>query len=97
MASATKEQLSALHLALAVQFQKIISEGETGVDKETGEIVRTTPSAAHLSTIRQFLKDNNVEVAAGTSKELNSLATSLPFPLSPAQEDAEGLPGKKPH
>lgn len=88
MAAATKDKMELIHGYMADIFVKVLTSGETAVDKETGEVVHLTPSAAHLSTIRQFLKDNGIEAAAGTNKKIQSLVDALPFPSSPAADEA---------
>jgi hypothetical protein len=88
MSAATKDALDKLHATLANVMTSILTKGEVAVNKETGEVVMLTPSAAHLSNIRQFLRDNGVEAAPGTSKPLASLASALPFPVSAGADEA---------
>jgi len=92
MSRATKDVMDALHKALAEQLTDILQNGELAIDKETGEATRKTPQASTLNVIRQFLKDNGVEVAPGTSPDINRLAESarnLPFPT---RADEYGFP-----
>jgi hypothetical protein len=79
---ASDDALSALHQALAVQFKDILENGKTVEDRESGELVRVTPDASTLNAIRQFLKDNNIQSAPGTNKELEEMSrrVDLPFP-----------------
>lgn len=83
MSKATEAQLSLLHAKMAEQFQDILNNGEIVElrNRETGEIthVRVKPSAATYNQIRQFLKDNHIEIAPGKSKPMQNLASSLPF------------------
>ena len=84
--AANKSRLEALHDALATEMARILKDGEVAVDKETGEAVRTTPAAATLNAIRQFLKDNNIEAPHDGTPAINSLrdaVTRLPFGEDP--------------
>ncbi|NCT81900.1 MAG: hypothetical protein GXC94_02040 [Comamonadaceae bacterium] len=66
MSQATKEALNALHGAFALELAKRIKDG--------------TATAADLSVIRQFLKDNNVEALPGVpDTPMKALTDSLPF------------------
>lgn len=94
-AKMTADALDPMHAALAEHFMDILTKGEVVEvkDRETGEVtyVRAKPSAATLNQIRQFLKDNGVEVAP-TSKRVTNLATVLPFAGTPetGSEQAQG-------
>ena len=86
-AKATKEMMERLHRVMAEEFVKVLEEGMTTTDKDSGEIVKLTPSPAMLNVIRQFLKDNGIEgVAADEDSPLKRAADLLAkeFP-----EDAE--------
>lgn len=89
MNNATKEAMGALHGALANTLTDMLTKGETTVDKD-GEVVTLPPSAATLSVIRQFLKDNGIEALATPGSPIASLASALPFPGGPLtnEEDA---------
>ena len=96
--AAKKPELEKLHDELAKLMTKIIREGETAVDKETGEAVRTTPCAAMIGQMRQFLKDNGVECAPGfPSKPVKELAESVPFPQHPGGDDDDDPALRKAH
>lgn len=82
MSNATKESMGELHGALANKLTDMLTKGETAVTKD-GEVVQLPPSAATLSVIRQFLKDNGIEALATPGSPLASLATGLPFPGGP--------------
>lgn len=64
--------------ALLDELTTQIKEGSTGVDKDTGEIVKSSAPAAILNVARQFLKDNGVDVPAEDAK-MKVLVGSLPF------------------
>lgn len=86
--AASKSRLEELHDALAAEMARILREGEVAKDPETGEAVKTTPAAATLNAIRQFLKDNNIEAPVGGTPATNDLAkaasaTKLPFGADP--------------
>jgi len=91
MSKAPKAVLEALHAALATTFKDILENGETAIDKETGEAVKVTPGASTLNAIRQFLKDNSIDADISNSPELQGLANraNLPFP---SNTDEYGLP-----
>lgn len=92
-AKMTADELDPMHAALAEHFMDVLTKGEIVEvkDRETGEIehVRAKPSAATLNQIRQFLKDNGVEVAA-TSKRARNLAAVLPFAGTPEVDQNVG-------
>lgn len=75
---ATNPRLAALMDALLDELTSQIKDGTTGVDKDTGEIVKSSAPAALLNVARQFLKDNGVDVPAGDDK-MKVLVGSLPF------------------
>lgn len=87
----TSDQLDPMHAALAEHFMEVLTKGEIVAvkDRETGEVehVRVKPCAATLNQIRQFLKDNGIEVAK-TSKRVTNLAAVLPFAGTP-EKDAQ--------
>lgn len=91
MSKASKAALEALHKALAETFKDILENGETAIDKETGEAVKITPNASTLNAIRQFLKDNSIDADPNTNPEMQALVNraSLPFPST---KDEYGLP-----
>jgi hypothetical protein len=90
MSKASNAAMEALHGVLASTFKDILENGEAVVDKETGELTRITPGAATLNAIRQFLKDNKIEAANGTNKDMNAIARMhLPFQ---SENDEYGLP-----
>lgn len=92
MARAPKAVLEALHAALANTFKDILENGETAVDKDTGEAVKVTPGASTLNAIRQFLKDNQIE-AGPTNDSLQDLGKKLTVSLPFERErDDFGLP-----
>lgn len=83
MAKATSDQLDALHAALAADLAKRLKEGEKIITKNAdGEAVEhTVPvSAATLGQIRQFLKDNHIEVDAVAGRgRFAGILEGLPF------------------
>lgn len=88
----TSDDLDPIHEALAAHFADVLKNGEKVMqtDRETGVITekRVAPSAAMLNQIRQFLKDNGIEVAKG-SKRVKNILDNLPFP-----EGSERVPLK---
>lgn len=87
MSRASKQAMDALHGALATTFKDILENGEKVVDKETGEVVRATPGASMLNAVRQFLKDNGVEAAPGTSPEVDALTRKSALPFQPKPDE----------
>ncbi len=86
---ASDDALSALHQALAEQFSDLLKHGKVVEDKDTGEAVRVTPDASTLNAIRQFLKDNNIQSAPGTNKDLEEMGRRVDLPF-PTQTDEYG-------
>ena len=89
--AASRPELEELHAALALELASAIKEVEVTVEEtEGGTVVSKKRNAAILSVARQFLKDNNVDCAAGRpSKPLQALAASLPF--TPDEYDEQTL------
>lgn len=83
--TALLEQLMDL---LTQEMKDQLENGKQIYDKNTGEVVRTSPDAATLNTIRQFLKDNGIEARGDKSPALQSLASQLPFGDVPEDEPA---------
>lgn len=80
--AASQQSLAALHEALARAFADIVDNGvKVQVKKGDEYVVETiTAPAAYLNTVRQFLKDNNIECAHGKPSEaMQGLLTTLPF------------------
>lgn len=63
MTKATEDQLSELHSEFARQLR---------------DILKNEPSAAHLSVIRQFLKDNEITSDIGSNPDMAELAKAMP-------------------
>lgn len=62
-----KDALVELHEALALKFRQMLEGDEM-------------PTASELSVIRQFLRDNNIDVDAQTvTKPLQGIGEILPF------------------
>lgn len=65
--TATEEELSQIHngfakwCLLVLQGVPLLDKDGCAVLKEDGQPWLVPPSAAHMSTIRQFLKDNGIE------------------------------------
>jgi len=62
---ATKDALNALHGEFAKSLAQKLKDG--------------TATAADLSVIRQFLKDNNIEALSVPGSPLGALTDALPF------------------
>jgi hypothetical protein len=85
MSRASENELSLLHKLLAEEFAKMLTEGVRFTDSETGEVITRPPTAAELNTIRQFLKDNNIQAAMDHSPALKDIVADLPsFEGSPS-------------
>jgi hypothetical protein len=96
--AASKNRLEELHDLLATKMKDILENGEVVTDRE-GNALRVTPTAATLSAVRQFLKDNNIEAPVGGTKPLNDLqeaTTKLPFGADP-RDQTGGTIGRKNH
>ncbi len=93
MSKATPKELDALHGALASEMARRLKEGEKVVTKgKDGEVnVETIPcGAATLGQIRQFLKDNNVEVdATAGRRRFTPITDNLPFPTKDGDDVGE--------
>lgn len=74
------EALQRIFDLMVGEMEKILSEGKTVVDKETGEAVKVSPDASTLNVIRQLLKDNNIGASEGPNGALNNIAQKVPFP-----------------
>ena len=72
---ATEDVLDALHGALAKELMRKVKSGEA--------------TAADLSVVRQFLKDNNIDAVPRDGSPLNDLVNELPF--QPGEDPDEGL------
>lgn len=64
--AAKSSAVEQLHAALAEKFRKMLEGGEV--------------SAAELNTIRQFLKDNDIQAAPDSLQDLADKLGDLPFP-----------------
>lgn len=67
--SADRSTMDALHAKLAERCMVILEKSDA--------------TAAEIAQVRQFLKDNNIEVAKGSKRLVNlsdKLADVLPFP-----------------
>lgn len=78
--------LQDLHTKLAEVLISALENGETEIDKETGEIALVTASPAMLNVARQFLKDNEIKAMTVPESALDRLskaaskhASNLPF------------------
>jgi hypothetical protein len=84
MSKATPAILDDLHGALAADMAKRLREGEKVVTKGADgepEVTSIPVGAATLGQIRQFLKDNNVQVDATAGRQrFQSILEGLPFP-----------------
>jgi GAF domain-containing protein len=72
----------ALHTALLKTLLEGVTKGIEIVDKESGMVTRIKPGASYLNVVRQFLKDNNVELTEtglkASQEDLERLIESLP-------------------
>lgn len=81
--AASNEVLGEIHTLLAALYKELLQgreehvvvNGEVLVDKETGEPImrKVYPTAAELSTINAFLKNNNITAGSGGQDELEKL------------------------
>lgn len=83
MAKATELELSEIHGSMA-EWCRLVLKGVPMIDKEGAVVLQedgtpwlAPPSPAHLSVVRQFLKDNKVDSPA-TAKKIEDLVPSLP-------------------
>jgi len=93
MSNATEKELGELHGFLANKFKDMLVTGipMVKITKDGEKIEYTRPvTASELNTIRQFLKDNNIETVR-ESKALKGIVDNLPFP-----EVDTGLPDDEP-
>jgi hypothetical protein len=95
MSQATIDELGAIHSGMA-DWCKLVLQGIPLLDGEGRAVLKpdgqpwlVPPSAAHLSVIRQFLKDNSVEALPAKGSPLGSLASKLPFAGSEELADKE--------
>jgi hypothetical protein len=79
-----------LHATLADKMTTILNSGE--VVKIGEEVVRITPTAATMSCVRQFLKDNNIEAAVGRLEKAANAAAGLPFPAVACDDSGDDRP-----
>ena len=91
---ATDEELSQIHSGFA-KWCLLILQGTPLLDKEGCAVLKddgtpwlVPPSAAHMSTIRQYLKDNGIDGTPKAGTPLGSLASL------PVFGDDEGIPPK---
>lgn len=87
--AATNEALGELHLLLAQLYRELLTgreelifdkDGNPMLHPETGRplVRRILPTAAELSTVNAFLKNNNITAGAGAgSEELDKLKTLM--------------------
>lgn len=75
---ASEAKLGALHDKLADVFSELLEGTVIGeeTDEETGEVVETRlpPSAAILTAVNQFLKNNNISCVPDASNSTGKLA-----------------------
>lgn len=81
--AASNEVLGEIHTLLAALYREmlhgreepLVVNGEVLLDKETGEPImrKVYPTAAELSTINAFLKNNNITAGSGGQDELAKL------------------------
>lgn len=89
---ASEEELSQIHAGFAkwclmiLQGVPLQDKDGCAVLKEDGTPWLVPPSAAHMSTIRQFLKDNGIDGVPKTGTPLGNLASL------PVFGNDEGLP-----
>ena len=91
--AASKETMEILHAELADKMTTIIRSGE--VVKIGDEVVRITPTAATMSCIRQFLKDNSIESVHGAAARLEKAVNAvvdLPFPTGACDDTGDDRP-----
>ena len=80
---ATEEELGEIHNSLAVwcklvlQGVPLLNDEGRAVLKEDGQPWLVPPSAAHLSLVRQFLKDNKID-SPDTESKVVDVPSSLP-------------------
>lgn len=89
---ATENELSQIHAGFA-KWCLLILQGTPLLDKEGCAVLKedgtpwlVPPSAAHMSTIRQFLKDNGIDSVPKQGTAFGTLASL------PVFGDDEGLP-----
>lgn len=88
----TTADMSVMFDGFVDQLNDILKNGEVEMNKD-GEAIRCTPKAATLSTIRQFLKDQNI-TATPANKGLSELAikaTALPFEVPSEDNDSRAV------
>lgn len=85
-----KKTLDRIFDLMVAEMNKMLAEGKTVVDKETGEAVKISTDAATLNVIRQFLKDNNIS-AIEDNPDLHRLNEKLPFPHAGDEAGTSGL------
>jgi hypothetical protein len=82
--STRKQRLELLYDLLVNEMEKMLTEGKSVVAGD--EVVKVSPDAATLNTVRQFLKDNNIGGADVAANPANRLIDKLPFPKDAAKE-----------
>jgi hypothetical protein len=73
--AASSDVLEELHAALAKALKDRIESGEA--------------TAADLSVVRQFLRDNNIDAIPNEGSPLDDLRNALPFPTPEGVRDEE--------
>ena len=71
--AASEKKLGILHEKLADVFTELLDGVVIGVDEETGEETRLPPSAAILTAVNQFLKNNDITCAPDESNAIGKL------------------------
>lgn len=83
MSKATEADLGEIHGSMAT-WCKLVLQGVPLMDSDGNPVLKpdgqpwlVPPSSAHLSVIRQFLKDNKIDNPA-TPKEVEDVVSTLP-------------------
>lgn len=76
--SGTQNELGELHGLIARILKDQIVNGGVVVTKE-GESIPVPVTPAVLNVARQFLRDNNIECAGASNKDIMGLVEELPF------------------
>ncbi|ATI16351.1 terminase small subunit [Caulobacter phage Lullwater] len=71
--AASEKKLGILHEKLADVFTELLDGVVIGKDEGTGEEVRMPPSAAILTAVNQFLKNNDITCAPDESNAMGKL------------------------
>lgn len=88
MSKATEKELGLLHKEFATELRNRLKMGESDYDPKTGEVRARQASAATLSVIRGFLKDNNIEAAPGDRDMTQLRQTLAQIEALPFDEDS---------